>query len=321
MYKLLHFAAIDESISEYESFLDFEKSYQEGGCDGIEIICCGDYDRKIIRDERVIGVHLPFYSDWMNFWKGDIHALNKEFGHKAIWEQFYGGDHQDVLIDFYRRGLDYAHEIDAKYVVFHVNHSTLNEVFTYQQQYTDKEVVDAAAQIINHLLKNQNYHFDFLMENLWLSGLNFKDVSITERLINQVEYTHKGFMLDTGHLMNVNRNLQTEKEGFAYINQILDQHKHLRKYFKGIHLHKSVSGSYVKDVLTQGRRCQGKDYYERLKDAYMHLHLVDRHEVTENIEARKVIEKVNPKYLVYEFRSQNRKDREDKLWQQSKIWK
>lgn len=319
MYKLLHFVAIDQYISQYKDNIDFEFSYKEHNCDGIEIICCGDYDKNIVKDKDIIGVHLPFHSDWMSFWKGDVEALNKEFGSKKVWEEFYGGDKKSALIDFYQEGLEYANKVGAKYVVFHVNNSTLKEVFNLKYEYSNEEVVDTASEIINILLDKKNYNFDFLMENLWLSGLNFKDVNISKRLLEKVNYEKKGFILDTGHIMNTNLDIKTEDEGFEYIEQILKQHKEIIHYIKGIHLHQSVSGNYMKKVLEE-KIIYGKgDYYDRLRDTYNHLNIVDEHKIATSKKALDIIKKVNPNYLVYEFRSNDRKDREEKLKKQAEL--
>lgn len=319
MYKLLHFVAIQEYIKEYKDRADFENFYKKYDCDGIEIICCGSYDEKIVDNKSIIGVHLPFHSDWVNFWKGDFKALDKEFGDRNLWKDFYRGDKRKVLLNFYEEGLEYADKIGAKYVVFHVNNSTLKEVFNLKYDYCDEEVVDYASEIINLLLDGKNYKFDFLMENLWLSGLNFKNPDITKRLLNSVHYDKKGFMLDTGHLMNTNLYIKDEDEGFEYIDSILDAHNDVIDYIKGVHLHQSTSGKYMKKVLKENIIYTGENYYERLKETYEHLYLVDEHKVASSKKALDIIRRINPKYLVYEFRSNNKKEREILLKKQAEL--
>ena len=61
------------------------------------------------------------------------------------------------------------------------------------------------------------------------------DARITERLLAQVHYTKK-LMLDTGHFMNSNYELETPADALAYLHQMLDEHEALLPMIRGIHL-------------------------------------------------------------------------------------
>ena len=76
--------------------------------------------------------------------------------------------------------------------------------------------------MINVLFKGAEDGPDLLLENLWWPGLTMTDPALTGRLLDRVEYPKKGLMLDTGHLMNANRNLAGQREGVDYIHRMLD---------------------------------------------------------------------------------------------------
>ena len=46
----------------------------------------------------------------------------------------------------------------------------------------------------------------------------------------------KGLMLDTGHFMNSNYELETPADALAYLHQMLDEHEALLPMIRGIHL-------------------------------------------------------------------------------------
>ena len=54
-------------------------------------------------------------------------------------------------------------------------------------------------------------------------------------------------MLDTGHFMNSNYELETPADALVYLHQMLDEHEALLPMIRGIHLNQSLSGHYMKD--------------------------------------------------------------------------
>ena len=123
---------------------------------------------------------------------------------------------------------------------------------------------------------------------------------ITERLLTQIRYEKKGIMLDTGHLMCTNPDIASEEEGIAYIQRCLDAHGPLCRYIKGVHLHKSLSGPYVKSVLADPPDLP-KDYDERIGMAYMHVFQIDQHRPFSCKEVKGLIRQIAPEYLTHEF--------------------
>lgn len=112
-------------------------------------------------------------------------------------------------------------------MVFHVTQAGYAESLTYQKTHSDEEVVDTAAAFINRLLDGCDDEFYFLMENLWYPGLTFEDPAITRHLLDQIHYSKKGLMLDTGHFMNTNPDLRTPEDALVFLNRMLDAHEDL----------------------------------------------------------------------------------------------
>lgn len=312
MDHILYLPAYEEVLSEYNSAEDLKQFYQNLGCQGLEIIDCNDDQRQIIAPEFIKGLHLSFQAYWVDFFRGNQNAVLKEFLDRKVVEEFFGGSDPDELIKTYRKELDNAEKRGVDYVVFHVSDVTIHGVFTHQHQHSDGEVIDAASELINIILKDREPRFDFLMENLWWPGLNLTDAAMTKKLLDQVSYSRKGLMLDIGHLLHTNLELSNEEEACAYVHKILDEHDSLRSYIKGVHLHQTLQGSYVKSVLANPPALKS-DYYERFAQVYEHIGRVDAHQPFHNSCVEQVIERIQPRFLVHELMAVSRKQREQAL--------
>ncbi|MCD1146811.1 TIM barrel protein [Peptoniphilus sp. KCTC 25270] len=319
MKKILHFISETSLLSEYKNREDLETSYAPY-VDGLEIIRCGCEDKEYIDKEKVIGVHLPFYSDWISYWIGKEDLLKREYGSQKIWEEFYGGKDPNHLIPYIQKDMDYAQEVGAEYVVFHVSNVSVYETFYRKYDYTDEEVIDYSIEFMNKLFEGKNYTFEFLMENLPWPGLRFDNGNLAKKLLDGVKYPKKGFMLDTGHMMQNNLDLETQEEGVEYVMNFFQKNPQLIPFVKGIHLHQSITGSIVKEGL-KNIPVLKEDFYEKFAQAYDFIHKVDTHSVITAKNTREMIEFLQPEFLVYEYRSSSRKEREEKLKLQSSIWK
>ena len=282
------------------------------GCDGAEIICNGTEEPLWACSEYAVGYHMMFYADWMDFWNGNTKALSRKFGSEAVWQEFYGGRGRSALVGQFHQDLLRAERIGARYVVFHVSDVSIEEGFSYQWEHNDKEVVDAAAELINLLLDGQDYTFEFLMENLHWPGLTFTDPEITHRLLDGVNYEKKGIMLDTGHLMCTNLNIRDQSEGCRYLLQMLEEHADLNRYIRGVHLHQSVSGNYVMSALERQPELAG-DYSARFAQAYDHIGRIDTHQPFDCSAVREVLDRIAPEYLVHELAAKTQEEKMQKV--------
>lgn len=319
MYTLLHIVRNDQSLSEYADASDLEASCFPY-CDGFEMICAGEDSRNILRPQAVIGVHLSFYSYWLDFWQNDTRRLISEFGSLEICHGFYGGSGRKTLINRFQRELDEAQQLGARYVVFHVSDVTLEETFTNCYHHTDEEVIDAAAQLINMLLDGKGYTFDFLMENLWYPGLRLTDPALTRRLLDQVHFPKKGLLLDTGHLLHTNTALRSGEDACRYLHSILDRHGDLCRFIRGVHLHQSLSGEYAEQARQQIPPME-PDYYDRFAQSYAHVGKIDTHQPMLFAGTRELIERISPRYLVYEILARSRAEQLKLLRMQAEVFR
>ena len=227
-------------------------------------------------------------------------------------KEIFGGLDRSCILKRFREDLERARKLKARYVVFHVSDVSARELFTYQCRHTDEEVIDAAAELINLLLDGENYTFDFLMENLWWPGLTMTRPEMTKRLLSQVHYQKKGIMLDTGHLMHMNLELKTQDEAVDYILEKVAEHGNLASYIKGMHLNQSITGAYVKTLITK-KDAMPSDYEACSKACYEHVFQIDQHLPFTTPKVQKLVETIKPEYLTHELMSYGRSEHEIKL--------
>lgn len=291
MKKLMNFTLTHDDIERFSSAEELRSFLDFYGLDGVELMPLTDrfdgYGKEIVTDEEIIGVHLKCISDWM--------ALDRTF-----------------LLEHYRRELDFAEAVGAKYVVFHVSQVDDEETMTYRLKHTDEEVIAAVLPLLNELLDGQDYHFEFLMENLWWPGLNFLRPELTEKLLDGVHYEKKGLLLDTGHFLHTNLDLASQEEGISYLIEMLKQHEKLLPFFKGMHLQQSLTGEYVKNLI-QNPPVLSEDPQERFRQTFEHVFCVDRHEPFTTPEVRRLAELVNPDFLTFEYITETREQLEQYL--------
>ena len=225
----MNFTTSYDDVIRFRSAEELHDFYKKHGCDGLELmplpystaeapdVYLPPKKCPLIVPGMVIGIHCCCIGDWM-------------------------GRSREELIRHYRKDLDYAMRVGAEYVVFHVVQVDDEEGFAYERKRTDREVIDAAAAFINELLDGQEYSFWFLMENLWWPGLTFLDPEDTRALISQVHYGKKGFMLDTGHYLHTDLDLETQEEAVEALHRMLDKQEDMIPYIKGIHLQQSLTG-------------------------------------------------------------------------------
>ena len=110
-----------------------------------------------------------------------------------------------------------------------------------------------------------------------VAGLHFSGPGHEERLLGRISCPEKGIMLDTGHLMNTDLSLTSEAQGVEYIHRMLDRHGEMIKWIRGIHLHQSLSGAYVRENTGALPAGLSRDYPTRFGESYAHILRIDRH--------------------------------------------
>lgn len=275
MKTTMNFTTSSEDIIRYDSARELRSFYESFGLSGLELMYMGDNEKHLIEPDMVVGVHACCLTDWME--------LDRDF-----------------LLEHYRKDLRYAEKINAEYVVFHISQVSPAESLRYEPIRTDAEVIDASIALINELLDGQDYHFYFLMENLWWPGLTFADPAMTRRLLDGVHYEKKGFMLDTGHFMNLHREIRTPDEALSLLHKMLDAHEEFLPYIRGIHLNQSLSGAYVEDYLTHPAIPES-DPEKLFCQVFEYIFRIDQHKPFAAPGVRELVQRIAPDFVTLEY--------------------
>ncbi len=280
--------------------------------DGIEMMFCEPWDSYVHKKDWIYGVHLKFWPCWLDFWRGDKERLMNQFGSEDKITQYYGSLTRDGWLDIYRENIRMAVKAGARYLVFHVSHACTDELFTWRFRATDRDVIDASIEVINELADDIPDEMELLFENLWWPGLTLRNRELAAKLLDNIKHRNAGIMLDTGHLMNTNPALKTENEGIGYILDVINQLGSCDRYIKGVHLHRSLSGQYIIDS-----RSTVRENYT-MADVMNHVLKIDEHLPFGTPEVQRIIERIQPEYLVHEFITASMDDWVQKVMQQQR---
>lgn len=297
MLQLMNFSNYAARMSMIQhSAKQLEGLLRQLGLDGVEMLFCEPWDKTVVPPRLIHGVHLTFWPSWLDFWRGNTQALLKQFGTKNNIEKYYGGLDPEDMLSFYRENIRLAIAAQAEYMVFHVSHNDMDEMYTWQFRASDSDVIDATVELVNILSEIIPPDIEVLFENLWWPGMTLLDPAMVDKLLAGVRHGKTGIMLDTGHLMNTNHQLRSQKDGVKYILRILEQLGEYKTHIHGIHLHQSLSGEYVERT-----RSGGVPSGYSLEDAMRHALSIDQHRPFSEPEVRRLVEYVEPRYLVHEF--------------------
>lgn len=326
-YRSMNFAVYGDMLDRYADRADLKAAYEAGGLNGLEVILAGESDQGKVTPDMVNGVHLFFHIFWMDFWMGNYERLDKMFDSRQQWIEYYGGTDREAYLSCLRKDMEYAEQVGAKYVVFHVSEVTLAESYVYRYHYTDRQVIDAALEVINTLLSEREYSFDFLVENLWWSGFTLKKPGLTRRLVEGMHTDKKGIMFDLGHYMNTNSLLKTPEDAVAYIHAMLDRHEKaglpITDWIRGIHLQMSLGGAYKRRQKKEWRKhpldFSAIPFYDLYRMAYEHANRIDLHQPFLGEGVRELVERIDPEYVTLEFRQNSREEYESFVEAQSRL--
>ena len=292
------------------SFLDLERfgsrddllDLLEG--DGIELMCYEEDVRGIIPKERVTGIDMNCLPYWVDFLHGDLASCVREYDDIETVRSVYGGDTPDALVRHYRKDLMNAEKYGAEYVVFHVCDGSVEETFTGKRRRSDREVIDAAAELLNEVFREIKDGPWLLLENMWYAGHRFTDPDITAYMLESVKYPKTGLMLDTGHLLHTDIEISTQEDGIRYINRMLDIHGSLTDRILGVHLNQSLTGDLMRRTQADPPVLAGT-YAERFTRLFEYVFAIDRHEPFTCAGVSELIDRIDPDYLTYELISRD----------------
>ena len=295
-----------EDLNRYSSADDLRCALK--GFSGVELMHLGNDANNIILPEFVVGLHMSYFPFWLDFYKGtNPNRIKEEFDTFENAYNYYGGTDKLAIINKFKADLKNAHRFGAEYVVFHVSESSTRENFSFDFHYADEEVIDASAEILNTVFENEDGNITLLVENLWQSGFTFTRKEITKRLLEKIKYKNKGIMLDTGHLMHTDTSLKSQEDGLEYILKMLDEHDELCKFIRGVHLHQSITSEYINNIKANPPELSS-DYEERTMQMFMHAFSVDKHLPFTAKGVDKLIKRISPEYLTFEFMTVSREE-------------
>ncbi|MBP3588176.1 MAG: TIM barrel protein [Clostridia bacterium] len=290
MKTVMNITTCYEDTNRYRDLEDLRGFYEGFGLDGLEVLEAGSDEKGLILAEDTVGVHLRYFSGWMDLWCGNQKRLLEEFQAPENWRMTYGGDDKTAIIDAYRKNIQFSNTLKPEYLVFHVSECTMAESMWRKYHYTDEQVCDAVIELLNTVIDEIDGQPWLLLENLWYPGLTMEQPEIVRRLLNGIAYPKTGVMLDTGHLMHTNCALKTPDQAVDYIHSILDRYEDLG-FIKGVHLHQSLTGNYAKACMERWQQIQGT-YQEQMWAVMGHIFNIDTHKPFQSHRIHELLERL-----------------------------
>ena len=309
MKHLFNYASIPEYENELlQRGLSLQQFVSSIGAEGMErFVYTTDAPAKRYAD-LTYGVHLLYWPTFMDFWLKNNKRLRAMFSsvndRSAYYHEALG---QAEWLGVIRKNIAAALLDNPEYLVWHVSEANFEEIYTWQFNYSDREVCLAASEIFNMVADEVPPTTKVLFENLWWPGLRLTDSRTVKFFFEQIKHPNVGIMLDTGHLMNTNLKLKTEQEGVDYILRVIDKLGPWAELIKGLHLNCSLCGDYVRST---GCRLVSNPTPAQV---FEHIHRIDesRPFTTKNI--KKIVDALNVEYINHEFIYDNLQDLADKF--------
>ena len=315
MKKLMNLAIASGLFTEgfHSDYKAVEAYLKQHDLDGIEMILYGDYLVADIPKPLIVGHHLLYWPNWMDFWHKDHEALLKDFLSVDNIKAYYGFHEPEHMLAYYEAEFESAKTVEAEYMVYHVSNTSFEDIFTYQHKYDSKSVMTASIELINQVFVGDGPML--LFENLMWPGLTYTDYELTKWFFEQITYENKGLLLDVAHLMATSSEITTEEQGIAYVHQILDDMGELTKHIKTIHLNKTIAGPYLMEEHTDRHKSfmATTDMMERYGMIYQHISKIDSHMPFDHPGIMSIINRVQPDYLVYELTAKNLDELSDRI--------
>ena len=278
------------------------------GLDGIEHLVYTKEPPSPTFRESSTGAHLAYWPYWLGFWKNNKARLKREFkSAKARNDCYLGAMNKDEWLSVIQQNLIAAESVKPEYMVWHVSEADVQETYTFDFQYSDKDVLEAAADVFNAVAMVIPSHVTVLFENLWWPGLRLTEPDMVKFFFERIQRKNVGIMLDTGHLMNTNPELRDEEEAADYVCRTVDNLGELAELIRGVHLSCSLSGGYQKSFV--------REYPKNTTfgEMYKHIVQIDRHQPFRTKAARRILDFVQPHYITHEMIYSTLTELEEKL--------
>ena len=293
---LISYCAIDWYEDELrKNGLQLEKIIKDMGVDGIEQFIYTLDPKPNAYKDLTVGVHLHYWPYWMDFWLKKAKRLKMQFRNIRERNKYFKDAMScDEWLSVIRRNIGAAVVQEPEYLVWHVSEANSEEIFTYEFNYSDREVLTASADVFNAVADEIPAHIPVLFENLWWPGLRLTDVRNVRYFFERIQRKNVGIMLDTGHLMNTNLRLKTEAEGADYVCKGYEKLSECKDLVRGVHLSCSLSGAYQRNF---NHQIPSKLTPELV---WKHVTSIDQHKPFQTKAAKQILDTIQPEYVVHE---------------------
>ena len=287
--------SVSHYMMPYDREEDIEKTLRKLHLDGIENLIYGTEPALHPADRITLGCHLAYWPDWMDFYLGKKDFYEKDFPTKQSLIDTFGGTTVEDWIEKIRRNIRAALAEKPEYLVWHVAHCSLDEIWTRRFRYSSREVLKAAAEVYSAVADEVPQTVQVLFENIFWPGLYTLEPEDVDYFFSCLPGKNVGIMLDTGHLMNTNWGIRTETDGADYVCSIVNRLGSMKDLIKGIHLSCSISGNYQR---THVGPPPAKITPEVIGH---HIISIDQHRPFTTDAAKRIVDTVEPEFLTHEL--------------------
>ena len=265
--------------------------------DGIELLVYEDFPSANIDRTHVVGAHLAYWPDWLDFWLG-----------KKESDKYINIDKWQWAV---KKNIVTAARYQPEYMVWHVSNSSIEEIFTMRYKYDSMKVIKETANLFNKISHIIPENITVFFENLWHPGLTLTEPKVVDAFFSHINRKNVGIVLDTGHLMLTNPLLRQETQGVEYVCKTIKNLGAMKNLIGAVHLTNSLDkhdrsfSVDVPDNLT----------YEVI---WQHLMTLDRHLPFKNCTFEKMFDLISPQYIVHELMYEDFDELEKILHKQKK---
>lgn len=297
MKHLFNYACIAEYENELvQKGLTLQQFVQKIGMDGIEQFVYTTEPPVKSYGDISYGVHLLYWPTFMDFWLRKTKRLRSSFHNNDERNEYYNDAlGREEWLGVIRKNIVAALSQNPEYLVWHVSDANHEEIFTWQFNYSDREVCAANADVFNLVADEIPETTTVLFENLWWPGLRLTDTRTVKFFFEHIKHKNSGIMLDTGHLMNTNLKLKDEEQAVDYVCEVVDKLGSYAELIKGVHLNCTLCGDYMRS--TQYKLIANPT----IAQVYAHISKIDESRPFTTKAAKKILQRINPLYVNHEF--------------------
>ena len=290
---------------------------RDNGLEGVELYLYGLEPFQEPCKEETVGVHLKYWPMWMDFWCSNESRMERFFTSSEQRKQYFlGATSKELWLEVIRKNIKAALYYEPEYLVWHVADCDYESLYTWQFAYSSEQVLQASAEVFNEVVACIPKNVKVLFENLWWPGLRLTEPLLVghvfERLFSQ-GHENIGIMLDTGHLMNTNPELQVEAEGIRYILKVGEGLGSLKELVQGFHLSCSLSGEYQRKFMADTRANKQWSYPTDGMTIMNHIVALDQHRPFKEVSTAPLVEFYEPQYVNHELYYDNMAQLAEKL--------